>query len=92
MASIYQHAIDGSDTRVTGIRLISHWGFERQRVNKDRYRNLGSPHWSDRMAVVNVQTPRSVRRGRCYEDDGVNHISCEATNHRGAKGWQIEIT
>ena len=27
-----------------------------------------------------------------YEEVGVSHSSCEASNDRGAKGWQIDLT
>ena len=71
---------------------ISHRGFNRQRVNREKQRNLGSPYITAGIVVANVQAPRSVRRLRWYEDGGVSHSSGETSNDRGAKGWQIVIT
>lgn len=74
------------------LKDISHRGRRRQRVNRDKYRNLGSPYISTKEVVSRIQVlkPQDFREGNT--DGGVSRSSDEASNARGAKGWQIVIT
>ena len=91
MVLAFPHAIASLATQLADTQRSIHRGFERQRVNKDRQRNLGSPYSPAGKVGIHRTNVKSIRRGRRDMDGGVSHSSGEVGNDHGAKGWQRVI-
>ena len=91
MVLIYPHATASLATRLADTQRGIHRGFERQRVNRDRQRNLGSPYSPAGKVGIHRTSAKSIRRRRRGMDGGVSHSSVEVGNDHGAKGWQRMI-
>ena len=65
-------------------------GSRRRRVCRDEQWNLGDPHISSWIEVLIVQVCETQGCRNEFVEVGVSHNSDEASNVRGAKGWQID--